>query len=225
MTSTRKWALFPVFGLLLASTDSAQAARSQAVLYGGNYAGGPAFDNNLQLSAQALAANMSLWGNWDWGAGLNNIDVLGGAGGAVQFKAALDPYQAGGANQLNAGDFMLVFYFGHGGFQGDVAASVNGGRVNENAPALTLNDEYLAFPDRSMLWDDEMAAEMLQFNPGVYKLFVNISCFSGGFWGGNDEGDLETVPLMALMRSSPEVLPTMTGGLGQGRGSRCISAT
>jgi hypothetical protein len=200
-------------GLMLTAGTAFAIPRSQAVLYGGNYAGGPAFDDALQLSAQALAANMALWGNWDWGNGLNNIDVLNGFGGAGAFTAALNPYQAGGARQLQAGDFMMIFYFGHGGFAGD-GSPLDVTKFNENPPALTASDEYLAFADHSRLWDDQLVQELLDFNNGVYKLFVNISCFSGGFWGGNDEGDLEGVPLTAMMASSPETRTTLTGGLG-----------
>jgi hypothetical protein len=37
----------------------------QSVMFGGNYLGGPSFDDNLSLSALALAQNFDKWGNWD----------------------------------------------------------------------------------------------------------------------------------------------------------------
>jgi len=178
----------------------------QSVMFGGNYLGGPSFDDNLSLSALALAQNFDKWGNWDLSGSKKNIDLLPGNTNATGFLNALNPYKAGGAKAMKSGDLFVLFYFGHGSSVTDA----------ERYPALNTRDETLYFPNTSQLIDDTLTAGLAGFNSGVYKLFVNISCYSGGFWNGNDlnsVGDIEKLSRSILFSSSRENQLTYTGGL------------
>lgn len=182
----------------LVAASSAWAINFGAVMLAGNYPGGPTFDDNLQPSRDALAASFALWPNWQRGPGGNIVELPGNTGAQGFLNAITNR-----GNMLGAGDLLVVFYFGHGGWRANA----------ENPPALNSRDEQLVLGDNSKITDDAMAATLNGLNPGLYKLFINISCFSGGFWGGNDAGDLERVPRTILMRSSREDQLTYTGGL------------
>lgn len=200
-----RWMSGAVAGLALAGTASA-APSYGAVFLGANYPGGPAFDDNLAASSGDLAATFATWPNWTRGVG-GNIVELPGATAAAGYLAAMNRFQPGGANALGAGDVFVAFYFGHGS---------RGGASNERRPAINNNDEFLSFPNGSSVTDDQMTTAMNAFAPGVKKMFINVSCMSGGFLNGNDrtgEGDLETVAGTTLMFSSAENQLTFPAGL------------
>ncbi|MBX3667037.1 MAG: hypothetical protein KF778_01435 [Rhodocyclaceae bacterium] len=183
----------------------------QAVMVAPNYPGGPGFDDHLDLSRAAFAAGLSTWANWRRGPG-GNIDELAGNATAADFLNAMTPYQAGGAQALQAGDLFFGFYFGHG-----ATGPFSPGNVGEQAPALSVWDESMIFGNPSSITDDQFTAAMGAFNPGVFKFIIDISCFSGGFWNGNDvngAGDLEQVPRTILIVSSSELQSTYTSGIG-----------
>lgn len=178
----------------------------QAVMVAPSYPGGPAFDNNLALSRAAFASGLATWGNWRRGPGGNIVELPGNTS-AAGFTNAFTPFQAGGAEALQAGDLFVAFYFGHG----------TPLRDSERAPALNPHDEALAFPDNTFVTDDRMRAAFGSFSPGVFKLFIDVSCFSGGMWNGNDVlggGDLEQEPRSIAITSSLESQLTYTSGIG-----------
>lgn len=184
----------------------------QAVLVAPNYPGGLTFDDNLAISRSVFARGLSTWANWRRGPG-GNIDELPGNATAAQFLNAFVPYQAGGAHALGNGDVFLAFYFGHGS-----TGPRSPGNDAEQVPALNIWDESMVFGDKSFITDDVMMAAFAAFNPGVYKIFIDVSCFSGGMWNGNDNpvisvGDLEKVPRSILLSSSRENQFTFTGGI------------
>lgn len=209
--------LWSAFAIEIAGGPALAAPKFQGVFMAGNYPGGATFDDFLEPSAQALAFNMSLWSNWDIAGPNKNIDVLSGTTqfgitDAQRYINALAPYQAGGARALNAGDYFYLLYFGHGTF-----GTRQGTLPGEQAPAMSVWDEALSFPDHTVVTDDELKGEFAKFNPGVGKIFINVSCYSGGFWNGNDTvggGDLEQLAGTALIASSIESQPTYPGGLG-----------
>ncbi|HWX22256.1 MAG TPA: RHS repeat-associated core domain-containing protein [Candidatus Binatia bacterium] len=209
--------LFLVLALVLVKAAPALAGqRNAAVLFAGDYPGGAVFDDHLSLSSFRFAQALLTWPNWQPGPNAR-ITLLPGNASPQQFIAAITDFAAGGANELQAGDFILVLYFGHGGYfgLGDPTA-----------------ERYLSFPPVYLWWpvfpfyyvpvavqqgitDNQLAAVFNSFKPGVMKAFINISCYSGGFWGVDPSlaGDLALVPNMLLMASSIETLPTMTGNL------------
>ena len=202
-----------VLSLCLTSAPQSHAVNYAAVLFAGDYPGPPAFDDHLSISRDAFAANLATWPNWTRGAGGNIVELAGNTT-AQQYLDAITPYTAGGAKALGNGDFFMLFYFGHGTF------SANDGLGNPASesvpPAYNIWEEGLYFPDGSVISDNALTAKFKTFAPGVFKVFVNISCFSGGFWNGNNPGgigDLEQVPHTLLMASSIEPLSTMTGNL------------
>ncbi len=204
--------LLALLAALSIAAPSAKAANA-AVLMAGNYPGPPAFDDTLSPSMFALAANLATWPNWTRGPGGNIVELPGNTTPA-QFLAAIDPYLAGGPKELDKGDFFLLFYFGHGGFY---STDETLAPANERLPALNIWEEGPSFPNGSAFSDNKLTEKFRQFKPGVIKAFVNISCFSGGLWNGNNplgRGDLEQVPNTILMASSIEALPTLTGNLG-----------
>ena len=187
------------------------AGQNVAVLFAGDYPGPPAFDDHLSLSRAALANNLRTWP--DWTAPNSTIVELPGNSTGQQFLDAITPFTAGGATPLAKGDFFLLFYFGHGGFYSTDGA---GHAASERPPAYNVWEEGLAFPGGTGVSDNVLTTTFKQFAPGVNKVFVNISCFSGGFWNGNNPGgigDLEQVPNTLLMASSIEPLCTLTGNL------------
>jgi len=153
--------LVAAFGFV--SATSLAAPKFQGVFMAGNYPGGAAFDDFLEPSANALAFNMSLWSNWDIVGPNKNIDVLTGTtqlgiSDSQRYIDAMAPYQAGGAKQLNAGDYFYLLYFGHGTY-GTRLGTLPG----EVAPALSVWDEALSFPDHTALTDDELKTEFGKF--------------------------------------------------------------
>jgi RHS repeat-associated protein/uncharacterized repeat protein (TIGR01451 family) len=214
----RSWRIWKraltLLALSLSFGDPLEAfsVQSAAVLFAGDYPGPPAFDDHLSISRDALAANLATWQNWKRGAGGNIVELAGNTT-AQQFLDAITPFTAGQPKALGNGDFFLLFYFGHGGFYGNDG---QGNPANERVPAFNIWEEGLHFPDASVVSDNQLTAKFKTFAPGVYKVFVNISCFSGGFWNGNNPGglgDLEQVPRTVLMASSIEPLTTLTGNL------------
>jgi RHS repeat-associated protein/uncharacterized repeat protein (TIGR01451 family) len=197
--------------LTLGLGHRAAAAQYAAVLFGGDYPGPPSFDDHLSLSRAALANNLRTWPNWT-GPGATIMELPGNTTGP-QFLDAITPFTAGGATPLQRGDVFILFYFGHGGFY---STDGQGNRASERPPAYNVWEEGLSFPGGSVVSDNMLTEEFKLFNPGVNKVFINISCFSGGFWNGNNPGgigDLEQVPDTLLMASSIEPLCTLTGGL------------
>src|SRR5690242_19878356 len=187
-----------------ATPIAVNGVRYQAIMVAPNYPGGPAFDDNLALSRAALASAFATWPNWRRGLGGNIVELPGNTN-RTAFLNAFAPFIAGGSEALQAGDLFVLFYFGHGSYYQD----------SETPPALNPYDEGLAFPSSKVL-DDDMRAKFGQFNPGVFKLFIDVSCFSGGMWNGYDAvggGDLEQEPRSILMSSSRENQFTFVGGV------------
>jgi hypothetical protein len=193
-----------VVTLSLAAAPADAAFR--AVMMAGNYlTNRETFDDRLDLSRDALAATFATWPNWSRGMN-GNIDELPGNATAAQFLNAIAPYEANGARAMAAGDTFVLFYFGHGDTR-----MVQG---NERVPAISRNDEFLHFPNASIVTDNELKTHFASFAPGVHKLFINISCHSGGFWNGTEmgaAGDLEQVANTGLIASSREDQNTFAG--------------
>lgn len=217
VASTASAAVAVAILLLAARPSSAAPIRVngvgyQAIMVAPNYVGGPAFDDNLALSRAELAAAFASWPNWRRGLGGNIVELPGNTN-RTRFLNAFAPFLAGGGEALQAGDLFVVFYFGHGS-KYDFSRKNPPFRDVEQIPAFDTFDEGPFFPDKSFVTDDLMRATFGQFNPGVFKLFINVSCFSGGLWFGNDAtggGDLEREPRSILLSSSRESQSTYVG--------------
>ena len=102
-------------------------------------------------------------------------------------------------------DFFFFAYAGHGAKNDFVL-----GQPESIPPALTDRDEAVLWEANDPLlgrvetWivDDELPNWLSSFDGPV--LSVIQSCYSGGFWNGSDEGDLERLGLSALMAACPE---------------------
>ncbi|HWP66992.1 MAG TPA: hypothetical protein VNO26_13915 [Candidatus Limnocylindria bacterium] len=221
VTAMRAWSGTMAAAMLLLGETTTEAAPIrmngvgyQAIMVAPNYPGGPAFDNNLALSRAELAAAFATWPNWRRGLGGNIVELPGNTN-RTRFLNAFTPFIAGGAEALQAGDLFVVLYFGHGS-KYDYRFLPFPFADFERLPAFDTHDEVLFFPDHSAVTDDDLRAKFAQFAPGVFKLFINVSCFSGGAWNGNDAsgaGDLELVPRSIMMSSSREHQFTFTAGI------------
>jgi hypothetical protein len=193
-----------VIFFFLFNISSVYATRYQSVMFGGNYSGGQSFDDNLSLSMGRLATSFDSWSNWDRG---GNMLELAGNTNHNGIVNSINRFSASGADALKSGDVFVFSYFGHGGS--------DQGIFEDEFSGVNLGDEFLALPDGGKIYDDELTQIFNSFNEGVIKLFMNISCLSGGFWGGNDlfsGGDLEQSPGTVLMSSSREGENTYPGG-------------
>lgn len=103
-------------------------------------------------------------------------------------------------------DFFLFAYAGHGAKNGDFVQ----GAAESVPPALTTRDEAIVWtgndPTRGRVeaWitDDELTSWLGALD--CPALSVIQSCYSGGFWNGGDEGDLDRLPLSSLIAACPE---------------------
>ena len=107
-------------------------------------------------------------------------------------KAALDAY----TNVLQPGDSLIFFYSGHGG------GSTTNPAVNESlyVTKTAISGEFV---------DDDLTAWFLDGSrkdkwAGVNKMFILDSCFSGGFWNGENQ-DLNSLPKVALLAATGEL--------------------
>jgi hypothetical protein len=106
----------------------------------------------------------------------------------------------GNLSAMNVGsdDFFLFYYSGH-------AANSSIGGNELVPPALTQEDERLfasSFP--KSLYDDNLMDCLRKFDSNAEKVVILDACYSGGFWNGSDEGDLEKIQGTALLASEPE---------------------
>ena len=110
---------------------------------------------------------------------------------------------------LRPGDSLLFYYAGHGGFVnlGDepIVQTTLQAQLLDHAPAINNGDESLSKP---AMQDDLLAAELGIGSDHrlarVQKLVILDACYSGGFWGGQDEGDLERVSNCAMMTAASD---------------------
>jgi uncharacterized repeat protein (TIGR01451 family) len=162
----------------------------KAILVGMNYA--ESWEQWLK-DATALRDVMKTWDNWKGG----TINVIGAGASAPGIAGSL-----GGAG-IGVDDFFLFYYSGHGSYTTD---------ENDETvpPALDKCDETLYTSGAPhQFWDDSARAAFDGFAAGAYKLAVLDSCYSGGFWNGEDtgplpQGDLERVSQTTLLASVPE---------------------
>jgi len=98
-------------------------------------------------------------------------------------------------------DFFLFWYSGHG-------TCDKQGAGDEGGQAFNRFDEGLALPLGGGNWDkildDELAGDNRFGGIGCDKMIIFHSCYSGGMWGGNDDGDLEKLDDIAVFTTSAE---------------------
>lgn len=106
--------------------------------------------------------------------------------------AALDAY----TNRLQPGDNLIFFYSGHGG-----------GSTTDPAAEESLYVTKTAISGQFV--DDDLTAWFLDGSrkdkwAGINKMFVLDSCFSGGFWNGENQ-DLNSLQKVALLAAAGEL--------------------
>lgn len=121
-------------------------------------------------------------------------------------------------SRIQEGDSFLFFYAGHGGVKEDNSepsvpySETARERLNRES---NIGDEYLAInglewdqPSADFLLDDELTAEFLSLPLTASKILLTSSCFGGGFWGrqgnGDDQGDLDKVPVSGIISGAEE---------------------
>ncbi len=160
-------------------------AANRAVVIGPSYPGGPAFDDTIASDrADQIADSLEQWGNW-----AGNVNRLTGAVTCQNIYDAI----AAAAAQHQPGDIFLLIYHGHGSYV------ANGETV---PPAADTCDETI-YPSTNCL-DDAVKAALAGIPAGVRKMVVLASCYSGGFWNGQDAGDLERLTEICLLSGADE---------------------
>jgi len=184
-------------------TPPPPAPKLHAIIVGVNWG----YPHRGDLGAQAVYDQLSSLTNW---ATDNPAPII------------LNPYSDDGqhnwlevagavnniADHLNPGDSFVFYFEGHGGNydSGDETGVIAYSRWG--IPGYSTGDEFLALSESYYLTDDELTSlfDYQQWS-GINKLFVLAACQSGGFWGDDltaDAGDLERLPLTALLAAAPE---------------------
>jgi hypothetical protein len=104
------------------------------------------------------------------------------------------------AMQVRPGDTLVFYYNGHGGTgqihdePADERAIIVEGNADQHDEYLDVgfSDDDLVFIFSDPKWQ------------GVRKIFLLDACHSGGFFGGDDFGDLEKLDNVALFAAAPE---------------------
>lgn len=174
-----------VLSSLLGIACTAAQAANKAVVVGPTYPGGPAFDDTIaQERADQMAASLEKWGNWK-----NNVNKLTGNVTCANIATAIANAGAG----MQAGDIFLFIYHGHGSYVLD----------NETVPPAADTCDETIWPNQDCL-DDDLQAALAGLPNGVRKLVILASCYGGGFWNGQDEGDLEKLTQICLLTGADE---------------------
>ena len=174
-----------------------------AILVGTDYKENERWTEDAKLLHKAMME----WENWKRG----RVQlVLNPTATDISNKLAIqaDP-------ELGSGpDTMFLFYYsGHGS---NPVASNNVEPVERGLP---LNEcEEVLSPLKGNLTDDKLTDLERWFHSGAVVLNVIDACYSGGFWGGNDEGDLERAE-QVLLTSVPEDRTSM----GDSDFSKCLA--
>lgn len=109
-------------------------------------------------------------------------------------------------NKISDDDFFLFWYSGHGDFEKNAVFRQN--ELVAQGKALDKFDEGIKISNYPMVYDDQIADPNFMGGIKGDKLAIFASCFSGGMWGGNDEGDLEKLSNIAVYASSTELQVT-----------------
>jgi hypothetical protein len=149
----------------------------------------------------AINVSAALGAKANWNAA-NIITISGNAGNAVTKNAILGAIAAK-ANALQAGDGFLFYYSGHGSFFGEPGDMEITPQMGQ---ARNVCDEslYITAGAGGRIGDDELTTALNAFNANVNKLSFLDSCFSGGFWNGSDNGDLDRVAKSTLIAAADE---------------------
>ena len=101
---------------------------------------------------------------------------------------------------VRPGDTFVLYLSTHGG-------TWNSGDENDEL-SISAADEMVALSATEFLEDDELYAWLADNGPEgwdeVNKLFILGPCHSGGFWGGDDAGDLDRLTKAALLSAAAE---------------------
>jgi MYXO-CTERM domain-containing protein len=183
---------------LSVAAGHALAGVNYALVVGVDYA--PA---GQRWAVDATNVTAALAGNAGWNAAnITTIAAAAGPGAAQVNSARIAAAIAAIRPNLNAGDGFLFYYSGHGSY------FMDGANPEVLAPAgraLDRADESLFFTMGDQMGDDALTASLATLPAGVNKLAFIDSCFSGGFWGGSDAGDLDRVAGMSMISASDEL--------------------
>jgi len=170
----------------LAAFSGTVRAGNCAVIIGPTYPGGDPFDDTIaQTRANAMAASLNQWGNWAGG-----VTTLTGGVTCAQITTAIGNCAA----TLVPGDIFLLIYHGHGSYVSDAEMV---------PPAADTCDETI-WPNQDCT-DDAITAALAGINPNVRKFVILASCYSGGFWNGNDPaGDKESLTTKLFLAGCAE---------------------
>ena len=111
---------------------------------------------------------------------------------------------------VKPGDTFILYVTGHG----TTLTPANSTPDEGDESSMSAGDEVIKLsPDADesqWLQDDELVESILNTGSGdflsadVAKAFILDTCRSGGFWGGQDAGDLERLSNAAILAASPE---------------------
>ena len=109
--------------------------------------------------------------------------------------------------KVSDNDFFLFWYSGHGEFEKDAVFRENE-KVAEGKALDKFDEGLWNSAMDTIVYDDQIADSNFMGGIKGDKLAVFANCFSGGMWGGNDEGDLEKLSRIAVYASSTELQKT-----------------
>ncbi len=189
-----------VVGTLAALAGHAAGGTNYAILVGVDYA--PA---GQRWAADATNVRASLVGNAAWNAAnITTISAAAGPGAAQVNSARITAAIAAVRPNLQAGDGFLFYYSGHGSYFLDPVAAQRERIAADGGVALDRADETFYFTGADSMSDDALTAQIATLPAGVNKLAFLDSCFSGGFWGGGDTGDVDRVAGTSMIAASAE---------------------
>lgn len=176
------------------ASSSAATSTCKALLVGLNYyqAGSQSWER-WWINATAMRDALLTWNCWR----NENIKLLGPNVTGQQIISNLNTMTVGPS------DTFIFYYSGHGSF----GLENTPGDRNEAAPAVNKRDEWLfASITPGRVTDDDLCScfNRSNFNRSATKIVILDSCYSGGFWNGTDEGDLEKISNIAVLASAPE---------------------
>ncbi len=109
-------------------------------------------------------------------------------------------------NKMKPNDTFMLYMSGHGAQSStgnEIPVDLN--RTDPHSQRVTPGDEaFVMGKDSDHYLTDDRLYEYMRNMTDVNKIVLADFCVSGGFWGGNDEGDLDRLNKIAILAAAQE---------------------